>query len=211
MRTPSEFNNLIIQKTITAKMLSECLFSVNKRAKNYRDNERKYRNLRKNCRYWSDIYDNEEKNREMKEKYYKKKDILLSIIAPTCIHREQRLCKVRHYEYELDFEKILLTNKLLPSGRFFDEDSQEYIEFVDVYEKTENKYYLYYDIGTNHCFHHPIDSEEGYNLPIIDIGNLDTWGTEIDDLISVQFVDKVIKLIESGEYTYLDSVTENIA
>jgi len=41
------------------------------------------------------------------------------------------------------------------------------------------------------------------SLQIIDIDELCTYGHEIEDLISTQFVKKVIELIESGEYEFV--------
>ena len=37
MRTPKDFSENIKNGIITTEMLNECLYSVNKRAKNYRD------------------------------------------------------------------------------------------------------------------------------------------------------------------------------
>ena len=56
MRTPAMYTKNLKNHVITIQMLLDCLFSVNKRAKNYRDQERKYRHMR------YDYYDNEEKN-----------------------------------------------------------------------------------------------------------------------------------------------------
>lgn len=65
MRTPTMYTKNLKNHVITTQMLLDCLFSVNKRAKNYRDQERKYRHMR------YDYYDNEEKNRSKKEEYVK--------------------------------------------------------------------------------------------------------------------------------------------
>ena len=43
MRTPKEYTDNLKKKIITENMLLDCLYSVNKRAKNYRDKERDYR------------------------------------------------------------------------------------------------------------------------------------------------------------------------
>ena len=40
MRTPKDFSENIKNGIITTEMLNECLYSVNKRAKNYRDAKR---------------------------------------------------------------------------------------------------------------------------------------------------------------------------
>lgn len=57
MRTPKEYTNNIKNHIITKQMLLDCLYSSNKRAKNWRDKEREYRHS-------YDYYGNEEKARE---------------------------------------------------------------------------------------------------------------------------------------------------
>lgn len=57
-----------------------------------------------------------------------------------------------------------------------------------------------------YSFHSPIRSysEEKYkDLEVTDIGELTTFGRVINDLISVQFVKKVLCLIDSGDYTLI--------
>ena len=82
MKTPKEYNDNIKNGIITSKMLTDCLYSVNKRAKNWRDKERDWRNSR------HDNYNNEEKAREKKQQYYDMKDTswsvypLLRLISP---------------------------------------------------------------------------------------------------------------------------------
>lgn len=68
----------------------------------------------------------------------------------------------------------------------------------------EYNYYLFYDFGYNHTFHTPIkymDMKEKYKeLDVLKIDTLMTEGASIDNLVSVQFVNKVINLIYSGDY-----------
>lgn len=40
MKTPKEYRDNLLNHIITKQMLVDCLYSVNKRAKNYRDKER---------------------------------------------------------------------------------------------------------------------------------------------------------------------------
>ena len=42
---------------------------------------------------------------------------------------------------------------------------------------------------------------EKYSLPIIEISELETTGHKVNDLVSLQFVRKVIHLIEENTYT----------
>lgn len=58
MRTPKEYTANIKNGIITAPMLTDCLYSVNKRAKNWRDKEREYRYKRR------DTYNREEQARD---------------------------------------------------------------------------------------------------------------------------------------------------
>ena len=78
MRTNSEYQKNLRNKIITTSMLEDALFSVNKRAKNYRDAKRE-------CRY-SQKYYNSAEGKE--QKFYEKKDKLLKLIEPICIHKE---------------------------------------------------------------------------------------------------------------------------
>ena len=99
MRTPKEYTNNIKNHIITKQMLLDCLYSSNKRAKNWRDKEREYRHS-------YDYYGNEEKAREQKNAYYEQKDIMLSILHPVCIHKELLGYERRRiYDYEDEYEK----------------------------------------------------------------------------------------------------------
>lgn len=80
MRTPKEYTDNLKKKIITENMLLDCLYSVNKRAKNYRDKEREYRQYYRRNRYAYDKYGNIDRCQEMKEEYYSKKEKLLSIL-----------------------------------------------------------------------------------------------------------------------------------
>ena len=67
METPKEYSKNLKNNILTTEMLIDCLFSVNKRAKNCRDKEREYRDKFRGCRY-GDKYGTEEKYREKKRK-----------------------------------------------------------------------------------------------------------------------------------------------
>lgn len=200
MKTPTEYVKNLNNHIITAAMLSDCLYGCNKRAKNWRDKERQYRSM------VYDTYDNKEKARDKKESYYWQKERLLSVLDPVCIHRESqcRSDRERIYEYEDEYWEYKEQGAFVHEGRYFDKDIQDFVYFGDitVNEHVEYKYYLFYDLGCGHTFHTPLDekSAEKWNLDIVDIGSLVTFGDKIGDLISCQFVKKVIALIESGDY-----------
>ncbi|MCR5311195.1 MAG: hypothetical protein K6E32_07270 [Lachnospiraceae bacterium] len=196
MKTNTIFQNQINKRIITRDMLVECLYSVNKRAKNYRDKAYEY------SAYQYDRYGYEEQYREKKKEFYAMKEKLLSIVQPTCIHVEYFEVRQRYYDYEVGYDEIKKTHKIIYQDFDYDPETQVDSYFVDVIEK-EPHYYLFYDIGADHTFHTPIDNPGRYDLPIEEIDRLHTKGADIHDLISVQFVRKVINVIESGDYTYL--------
>ena len=46
MKTPKLYNELVNEKKMTNEIIAECIYSVNKRAKNYRDKIKEYKNGR---------------------------------------------------------------------------------------------------------------------------------------------------------------------
>lgn len=192
MRTPKNYIDNIKNGIITAEMLSDCLYSVNKRAKNCRNKEREYRNSH---------YDYYIKYHEQKESYYEQKDKMLSIIAPTCIHFETVEKSKRIYDYEDEYDEYYSNQDYYHEGQYYDRDMQDIVKFIDVMVPNR-KYYLFYDLG-KHSFHTPLyyyDSKQYPLLETVDIGSLITYGNNIADLISTQFVKKVLELIASGNY-----------
>lgn len=193
MRTSKEYMKNLNNKIITKEMLGDCLYSVNKRAKNARDKEREYRY---DYKYYNDV-----KYRAQKESYYNMKDKLLKLVTPTCIHEEKQLRKIRVYDYEDAYHQYS-PEEIIYSNSFYDRELQEWVNFINVMA-SENKYYLFYDFG-DYSFHTPIDSPEQYpDMNVIEISQLITHGRSIEDLISVQFVKRVVDLVKSGEYTYV--------
>lgn len=163
MRTPKHMESTVKNGIITDEILGSCIFSCNKRAKNYRNKKRE--STKGTFKYFDYEY--------MEEKYYSMKDEFLSILKPECVHKEIRT--YHHFDYR-NFE-------------------------VD-WTKTTIRYYLLYRVGS-FSFHHPI-SEDAVpaDLPVKEIGALETTGWPSSDLLSVQFCEKVLKLIRSGNYTY---------
>lgn len=206
MRTPTQYTKNLKNKIITEAMLIDCLYSSNKRAKNYRDKAREYRAYFRNNYYAYDKYDNVGKCNSKKEEYYSQKEKLLSIVQPTCIHKEHfGYEKRRIYDYEPDYKKN--RKNFVWENCFFDREQEREVWFGDVlkYDEPIYHYYLFYDLNGSKTFHSPINESEikNYNLNIVDVDLIETEGHEIDDLISNQFVKKVIEIIESGEYTYV--------
>lgn len=211
MRTPKEYTDRLKRNEITKDMLSHCLYSVNKRAKNYRDKESEYRGRGQYNRYYYDKYGNEEKYREKKEEYYKKKEKLLSVLNPVCIHEEHQRGThlVQYNDYEPEYDEIMRSGDYEREGEYYDRELREYVSYVKVREEHENiRYYLFYDMG-EYSFHTPIEDNEvkemkaKFNVGVTPIDTIVTFGKEINDLISAQFVDKVLALIESEKYVLL--------
>lgn len=202
MRTSKEYEKNIKSGIITQSMLRDCLYSVNKRAKNCRDKEREY----KRCRYYK--YGSIERYHEKKEQYYVQKEILLSVLKPICIHKELYGYERRRiYEYEPDYEMHL--HEYVWENCYWDGDIGDEVWFGDIELKDcpLYHYYLFYDMGER-SFHTPInemDVEKYPELKVVTIDQIITYGNEILELASTQFVKKVIALIQSGQYQYKDA------
>lgn len=198
MRTPKHFSKSLKNGEITKDMLGLVLYSFNKRAKNYRDKERRYRE------YGHDIYDNIEKYKNKKEKMYDAKEELLKYLCPTCIHVEKIVKdkKVRYYEYEHGFKENL--DKAVLYRSYYDSEEGE-IKYIEVILGQQEilKYYLYYQID-NFGFHKPIKEEEVNkynNLKVIELKNFTTFGIDIKELLSINFCEKVLNGLKNGSCT----------
>ena len=210
MRTPKEYVKNIKEGIITEAMLIDCLYSVNKRAKNYRDKAREYREYYRYHRYAYDKYDNVSKCTAKKEEYYSQKEKLLSVLQPTCIHKELfGYERVRIYDYEPAYRKN--RKRFVWENCYYDHDEEREVWFGDIEDRSKPKYhyYLFYDINGTKTFHSPISEEdiEKYNLKVIEIDQLETEGHDISDLISNQFVQKVLALIDSKNYKLVMSAS----
>ncbi len=202
MKTPKEYRDNLLNHIITKQMLVDCLYSVNKRAKNYRDKERKQRAYSR-CHRYVDNSAFIEGAREKKLEMYRMKDMLLQILTPICIHKEFIGYKTeRIYSYETE-EYKKYKKQFFYEGHYMDDDySIVYFGDVELKDEPIYHYYLFYDLDCGHTFHTPIKKEEldKYSLPIIEISELETTGHKVNDLVSVQFVRKVIQLIEENMY-----------
>lgn len=211
MKTPKEYSDNLKQKIITKDMLVDCLFSVNKRAKNCRDKEQEYREFYRYMPYVRDKYHSVASYREKKNEYYEQKDKLLTLIQPTCIHLEETSRKRRIRDYEQEYRQFSKKGKYINKDSYYKYRTGEVVCFVDIIEPVK-RYYLFYDMG-KYSFHSPLEEEQlslYKHLEVKSIGQLKTKGKEIGELISAQFVKKVIELIEKGTFTYVDE-TQNVS
>ena len=207
MKTPKLYNDLINEKKITNEIIAECVYSVNKRAKNYRDKIKEY----KNGRFHQHLESNIEKAEEEMGKYYQLKEEFLKVFTPNLIHKqfigEE---KKRVYSYEKNYEKLLKekTNDIFWKNSYYDYDKDMEIEFFDYHLGTKKYlYFLYYEIG-EYSFHSPVSekiAESNTELEIQEIDeNFKTHGSKIEGLLSMQFVKKVLELLKSEDYTIVD-------
>lgn len=203
MRTPKEYSDNLKNKIITEEMLADALHSINKRAKNWRDKKREYKYYFSAKYFYS--------AQEQEARMYEKKEKLLQVVPIQCIHREHGgYEKIRTYDtagnYSPDYANTYLRGTVVWENSFYDYQTDDTVWFFDVldYSNPIYRYYLYRTVY-GHGFHTPIEKSDisKYDCPVVDIDYLLTQGENTKDLLSVQFVDKVISLIESGDYTYI--------
>ena len=212
MQTPKQWSDNIRKGIITDEMLESALFSVNKRAKNYRDKKREY------SHYRYAIHDYSEQAENKMNDMYGKKDKLLSLIPPVCIHVEyQNSHNTKRVEIGDSVEPYLqyiYSGEITHFGSFirrndygdwYDDYDSGCVYFFDhTKQPLQKAYYLFRVLG-DHSFHTPIDKgdlKDYRDLPVITIDSLITHGESVPELCSMQFVDKIIVLIDSGAYTY---------
>ena len=207
MRTPKRYTDLIKNKKITNQIIAECIYSVNKRAKNYRDKIKDY----KQGGFYKYKEDNIENAKEQKEKYYSMKDDLLFNFSPKLIHKKYDKEKIqRVYSYQKNYEKLYneKRNDIVWENSYYDYDKNKEVDFFD-YKLGEKKYlyFLYYEIG-EYSFHTPITEERAEKNTQLEVKEIDenfqTHGADIVDLLSTQFVQKVIDLLDSEDYTIIE-------
>lgn len=196
MKPPKEYLKNLKHHTITKQMLSDCLFSVNNRALNSRDSEYKY------THYVPDPYGNANKYRKKKQEYYSMKRVLLSLLEPSHIQKGEVLQRKRTYDYEEGYEEILKSGNYVNNSGFYDPERREHVEFV-VQMIPETVCYLTYTVS-NRTFRVPFaeaEIEKYPDLEIVDVGRITpVYGDITADMLSVQFVEKIVQLIKGGKY-----------
>ena len=199
MKPPKDYLKNLKYHTITAQMLSDCLFSVNNRALNSRDSEYKY------THYIPDTYGNANKYRKKKLEYYSMKRVLLSVLESAYIQKGEVLQRRRTYDYEEEYEDILKSGNYVNNSGFYDPDRKEHVEFV-VQMIPQTVYYLTYTVS-NRTFRVPLaefEIEKYPDLQIVDVGRITpVYGDVTTDMLSVQFVEKIVQLIKSRNYTLI--------
>ena len=199
MKPPKEYLKNLKHHTITKQMLSDCIYSVNNRALNSRDSEYKY------THYVPDPYGNANKYRKKKLEYYSMKRVLLSILEPSHIQRGEVLQRKRTYDYEEGYEEILKSGNYVNNSGFYDPERKEHVEFV-VQMIPQTVYYLTYTLS-NRTFRVPLEESEIKQYPdleVVDVGRITpVYGDITADMLSVQFVEKILLLIKNRNYTLI--------
>ncbi|MBP5724455.1 MAG: hypothetical protein J6X18_12900 [Bacteroidales bacterium] len=85
MKTPKEYTQNLKNGIVTLPMLSDAIYTYNKRAKNMRDKAREYRRTRR----WT-MYDYYGDYCDKRDDYYKRKEELLEYLEPQCVHIVER-------------------------------------------------------------------------------------------------------------------------
>ena len=207
MKTPKLNNDLINEKKITNEIIAECVYYVNEWAKNYRDKIKEYKNGRSHQHLESNI----EKAEEEMGKYYQLKEEFLKVFTTNLIHKQfigEK--KKRVYSYEKKLWEIVerKNNDIFWKNSYYDYDKDMEIEFFDYRLGTKKYlYFLYYEIG-EYSFHSPVSekiAESNTELEIQEIDeNFKTHGSKNEGLLSMQFVKKVLELLQSEDYTIVD-------
>ena len=207
MKTPKLYNDLINEKKITNEIIAECVYYVNEWAKNYRDKIKEYKNGRSHQHLESNI----EKAEEEMGKYYQLKEEFWKVFTTNLIHKQfigEK--KKRVYSYEKKLWEIVerKNNDIFWKNSYYDYDKDMEIEFFDYHLGTKKYlYFLYCEIG-EYSFHSPVSekiAESNTELEIQEIDeNFKTHGSKNEGLLSMQFVKKVLELLQSEDYTIVD-------
>lgn len=185
MKTPKAYQKMLACDQLTDELIGQVIYSINKRAKNYRDKAADYRHDR------FDRYNNFQQYQDKKVDCYQMKDDLLDLYLPLAIHTSQYDKRRRIYDYESDYQSQRKNS--IYENRYWDHDELREVKFIDVLV-SETVYYLYYEIGS-YSFHRPLKKQElaTYSrLPLKLLeDNFKVHGEKIDKLLSLQFCKKV--------------------
>lgn len=209
MEIPKEFLCNLESRVITEEMLELVLHSINKRAKNCRDKKKEYYLKGKKTGNETDFNTSDKYKEQEKEFYVQKNFLLKESLNPNCIHESMKETekRVRYFNYDPEF--IDFHDKAIYCSDYYDKKLGEYVEFIDVLTVEQIKqYYLFYETA-NYSFHIPIEEEDIESemdnndiSKIIEI-NLKTKGRDVKELIPIEFIKEIIKLVKSREYEFL--------
>ena len=197
MKTPKEWRDLVAKKQVTELMIGQVLFSINKRAKNYREQKRKYQNSQA---YFATSYlaNYEEK----KATLYQMKKEILAVFSPTAIHTTL----YTHDFIQKVYQDEVAYQALRPKDVLYTGFSQTTgLPFKAILITRSRKvFFLLYEIA-GYSFHQPIEKEELAAFPFLKqyalTENFQVAGQDPATLLSLQFCRKVHQLMVRGDFT----------
>lgn len=195
MQTPKEYISNLKQSKLTIDMINDCLFSFNKRAKNCRDQKRAY------AYDWK--YHTGDKYEEKEKEYYKKKQEILDKLfkEPKCIHFQKISKRKRIYDYDKSYGKHK-DKDIVWSNCYMDWHDCREVHFYDILVPNGKLYFLYYELG-DRSYHTPIDEEiykkEYKDYKIEELIDFETFGEDVNELLSAQFSNKIYDFIMSKD------------
>ena len=121
----SDYQDNLKKKIITEEMLADCLYSVNKRAKNYRDKANEYKG------YYGKYHQAVDSQYDKMKQYYKYKEDLLTYVKAIRIHKQfignER---IRVYSYEKNYYRVYFNkykeNKIVWENSYYDYNRDEW-------------------------------------------------------------------------------------
>lgn len=223
MQTPYAYKKSLKNGIVTWDMFVDCVLSANERAHNYearlRDNAADIawvakRKRRYPTRKYPTITDSRDYLARKRAECYRTKAQLLSHVTPTCIHETviQQWHRVNSTDfptmeqYQQQYESDLKAGLVRRTNMRRDPKSGVETPFYDV-DGTFSSFYLYYELKKEQTFHTPIDADDveryrkKYGIGIVRIeGKIFKRKHPylMDDLVSVQFVQRVITALDNG-------------
>lgn len=213
MRIRKEWNEALSHSLITEDMLEAAVLSISQREQNWHRKKLEY------SRWHHTEYDYAAKAAAHEMEMRERKEILLSISEPVCIHKVFRgyaSCRIRGCDpdYAVRCGRAACQGLIIRKGSFQEKDESDdfpsFIPFADIEDKTreKNAYYLYYLIGSRGFYRHM--EEKDYrtyeHLPVVFTGELKQAPME-EDIASVQFVRKLLNMIHDHTFIYQKKLT----
>lgn len=134
------------------------------------------------------------------------KDEILKYISPIEIHKniKTKIYTKKIYDYEKEYN--LIKNKdIIRENYYYDDETDLIVRFKVIEIKEEIELFFKYYKVENHDFHIPIKKENIDNtLPLINLNDFETFGSEIINLLSMQFCTKVFNLFQDNKLIIKD-------
>ena len=223
MQTPYTYKRSLKDGIVTWDMLVDCVLSATERARNYearlKDNAADIARMEKQQRRYPTrrhptITDSRDYLAKKRAECYRMKAQLLSHVTPTCIHETviqqwHRVCCTDFQtmeQYQQQYDSDLKAGLVRYTNMRKDPKTGVETPFYDA-DGTFSSFYLYYELKKGRTFHTPIGADdveryrEKYGIGIVRIeGKIFTRKHPylMDDLISVQFVQRVITALDDG-------------